>query len=736
MRSGIVDPVRRRQSSLGVLFIVALPLNGIVTFIAQPVVAKALLPAFGGSAMVWTTVALCFQACLLLGYVYAHLLTRVVDRRFQVWVHALVLSTAAMLAFQWPALLEGRPEGNETIALLLLVGRTIGPLCAALFATAPIILSWHGDSNGGGSEGRGHRKLYAVSTLGNILGLVAYPALIERSSDLTQQLGVLPWWGLGLALLCLIPSLSATTRASVHRTHLTASVATSELVTWVSLPAVGTSLLLGVTAHLSYNVAAVPLLWVAPLAGFLIAHALAFGLTTIRQSVSWHLVVGRSATVAAVLLLFLASSGYPLRSLGAHLLLSTVVQLALAVRLACSAPTQERITAFYLCLAVGGTLGGIANSVIAPLIFNGFLEYPIALVVAHMCLSVRGPSVSRRDGLEAVALVGCGLALVLIGEEILRALGSQTRLATTAVRLALPLSLAFMARPHWLLRGGILGLIVATLIVAGKNPVEVWRTRTFYGTLQVIESGGTRALVNGRILHGSQGVASNDRLRETYYGPVRDVVGSYSSPPDGAVIGLGTGTVSAYAAPGSEWTFFEIDAAVIELATRPDGFNYLSEAADSGVTINVRNIDGRKGVSELADGAVDLIVVDAFSGDSIPVHLVTMEAFRLYLRKLRDGGMLLVHISNKYLDLGPAIVAVGTGLGLGAAQFSGEFPGRGSEASDWLLFRADAASLNLGNSSGLASQAGQLGSAWVPAVGNWGGHVWTDRYSAVLETLR
>lgn len=639
------------------LFSLAIFLGAGLLFLIQPMVGKLVLPRLGGSPATWNTCMVFFQAALLIGYAYAHGVQRWRSRVGQVALHAVVLGLPLLvLPIAVPAGWRPPAEGEPAWALLGLLAMVALLPVAVLATTGPLMQAWY--SRSGAARSADPYFLYAASNAGSFLGLLAYPFVLEPSLGLAQQGRV---WTIGygayaiLALTCGV-AMARSGVAAAHPSEATApelrtDVSWRDRLWWLACSMAPSCLLLGATQYIATDVGSAPLLWVLPLGLYLLTFVLAFGRIGARlaRPATWlflplGIAVGLSASIQ------IAFSVPAL--LGLHLSALLAGCLAAHTALAARRPGSDRLTEFYLIVALGGVLGGALNALVAPLVFSRVWEYPIALAavvfVAAWPATVAERPI-RRWGLAA--LVGAAGAWGLVG------------------------------------RGG--------------EGVELHRERTFFGVHVVEEVHGIRVgqgpndvldlnyrlLKHGTTRHGAQVTAPDlARFPSAYYHPtgpigsvmrigqdeayfegVRNALVAAGEPapsrPDltrVALVGMGVGAMAAYSRAGDEYTFFEIDPAVVRIASDPTLFTYLSQAKGRIETVLG---DGRLTMAQQPDGRFGLIVLDAFSSDAIPAHLLTAEAFEMYGRKLAPGGIIAVHISNRHLDLRPVMASVAEAQG-------------------------------------------------------------------------
>lgn len=621
------------------LFSLAIFLGAGLLFLVQPMVGKMVLPRLGGSPAVWNTCMVFFQAALLTGYAYAHALERVRKRSLQVGIHASVLAIPLLvLPMGIPASWEPAEGASPAWSLLgLLFGVAFLPV-AVLATTGPLIQRWF--SRGSASGARDPYFLYAGSNAGSFLGLLAYPFLLEPALGLSQQSKV---WAAGyLAYAVLVIAcgwLVIVAKGSPQPQAEAAPPSPAEPLAgrwtqrgrWLLLSLVPSSLLIGVTQHLATDVASVPLLWVLPLGLYLLTFVVAFtGIGPICGKISAVLFVPLAAASGLV---SQKTEGLDIQWM---ILLNLAALFAGALTchagLAATRPSTARLTEYYLLLALGGVLGGILNALVAPVVFSAVWEYPLAML-AVVTLALWPDWIQARLWARAIPLV------LLVGTGLY---GQRSK---------------------------------------AEEGVELYRERTFFG-VHIVKAeldGKLHVLKHGTTRHGAQMAVDGKRqMPTTYYHPsgpigsimrigrdqayfnqVRDSLIARGEPaprqPDlrhVALVGMGIGTMAAYSRPGDEYTFFEIDPAVVRIAQNRELFTHIPDAQGK---IDIVLGDGRLKIAEQPDGHFGLIVLDAFSSDAIPAHLLTKEAFEIYAKKLAPGGIIAIHISNRHLDLRPVL---------------------------------------------------------------------------------
>lgn len=699
--------------------------------------SKLLLPRLGGAPAVWTTCLLFFQAALLVGYGYAHLSTRILGTRRQAVLH--VVLVAASLLFIPISLSDAAPPpGDAGIAWLLgLLATSIGVPFVLLASGAPLAQRWLADT----SNGQDPYHLYAASNLGSLLALLSYPFVVEPLVTLSGQTRA--WSALYAALSVTVIVIALGVRKLARegaredpRAEVEAvpAITVRDRARWVACAAVPSSLLMGSTSYLSTDIAAFPLVWVLPLSLYLLSFAIVFA----RRPLIPHslMVLAEPQLIVLVALLIFWNLGLPVAlSVLVHLALLFVVAMVCHGELSRSRPHERRLTEFYVWLAVGGLIGGAFNAVAAPLLFNEIHEYPIAIALAAL---LRPRETKRNRILDFAAPIVLGFALL---GTALRG-GAPPELQPMVVMLASGIVLfSFRNHPLRFALGLAALFVVATLrlsaTTAERNVVE--NRRSFFGVYRILEDHGqgVRIIEHGTTLHGAQFLAREaEPTPLSYYsrqGPAGDVfsltVPSALTARRVGVVGLGVGSLSCYGRKGERWTYFEIDPLVSTIARDARRFTFLRDCPpESRIVIG----DARLTLRQVPDSSFDLLVVDAFSSDAIPLHLMTLEAFRDYFRVMSPDGVLAVHISNQHMDLAPVLAAIAAREGHTALVrrdlFFREEDGHtvARLPSIWVAMASSHAPLGR-----LVSD-----SLWRPARNSRGARPWTDDFSNVLSAIR
>ena len=724
---------------VGTLFTSALLLFGV-----QPMFAKMVLPKLGGSAAVWSVALVFFQGVLLLGYAYAHLLTSFLRPRPAVIAHLAVLAAAlAFLPIAYPAGWDDVPQSGVQLWVLSLFAVGVGVPFFAVSASAPLLQYWF--SKTGHPHGRDPYFLYGAGNIGSIAALLLYPFLLEPLVPLDTQSQL---WTAGYVILgamimaCGLVLRRMTIRdADPRKADPAPSVSTrkpaaADRLWWVALAMVPSGLLVGVTAYISTDLVASPLLWVLPLALFLLTFVVTFQRNPVLKHAS-VLRVHSLIVATALTAMFMPHTGLYMAALhlGAFFISAMVCHGELVNR----RPDAEHLTEFYLWMSFGGVLGGLFAGLIAPHIFSQVFEYPILMLAVFL---VRRDTWSDGISLDRHRV----LAIAVLAAVAAGLLFEPTRHAPDEVRLA---GIGLMVVGIMLLNGAPLaqtGLLAASLLLVtayGLNQDTIERARSFYGVNAVVlqKEGRYRVLNHGTTMHGAQrvlngnGTAAQGRPEPlTYYqtnGPIAAAIdGMRVKGPLGniAVIGLGAGSMACHRRQGERWKFFEIDRKVVDLARNPVMFSFLSECGESdGIVVG----DGRVTLAAEPDAAYDVILLDAFSSDTIPVHLLTREAVALYFAKLKPGGALVFHISNRHMELATVVAAVARSHG--ALTYSNRL---GAD-----LWKVDPEQYKL---QALVAVVGkrpedlgtlQVDSRWFRVADNIGLAPWTDGYSSILGAI-
>jgi len=675
-----------------ILYATTIFLSAFLLFQVQPLIAKLILPWFGGSAAVWTTCMLFFQVLLLAGYVYSHALMGIRRPATQRIIHCVLLGICVLLLPIVPDAAWKPVDGADpTLRILGLLAFSVGMPYFVLSTTGPLVQAWYARSHIGAYPYR----LFALSNFGSLLALLSYPLLVEPWLSAYWQTIA---WSSGFALFALVcatlawKSTGGLAAVASSDTSSHAAPTAGLKIWWAALAACASTLLLAFTSHLSLNIAPIPFLWVLPLLLYLLSFIVCF------EAPRWY----RRDVYFTLLVAGLAGVTYTLAPGHLHPPVYVMVPLY-AVTLFCACmvchgelarakPHPQYLTGFYLQLALGGALGGLFVGLVAPQLFNDLYELPLGLV----------------------ALATLSFAALY-----------RDRASVLHRRFALP-SQAFAAA----LVTAMAGTLAWSYGVFSKGGTNASAVRNFYAVLKVEDSGvgedATRELKHGTIQHGSQFLDAGRRAwPTTYYGPMSGVALAIKSTAAArriGVVGLGVGTLATYGRAGDVMRFYEINPQVVDLAKQQFGF-----LNDSKAGIEVALGDARLTLEREQPQQFNVLAVDAFSSDSIPVHLLTVEAFRAYVRHLKPGGILAIHVSNRYLDLLPVVARAARELSLELRQvYSAENYEIGVFSADWLLLSPAAA----------AFDNDTLRSVAKPLEAQADIRLWTDDYSDVYGILK
>ncbi len=730
------------------LFALALFSSAALLFLVEPMLARMLLPLLGGTPAVWNTCLVFFQAALLTGYLYAHASLHWLGKRTQLAVHLTVLLSALLvLPLRLPAAGAPQARQNPVLWILITLAATVGVPFFALAASAPVLQKWFAWTS--------HRSaadpyfLYAASNAGSLLGLLCYPLLLEPLLALSSQTRV---WSFGYAgLIALVAVCAALVlrmspdEAAHPRESRGAPTPWKDRARWIALAFVPSSLMLGFTTALTTDVPAIPFFWVLPLAVYLLSFVLVFAS---KPPVSHRMLVRRLPFLILIALIpTVAKTRLPVAVL-LLIYLSALFAIAMVCHgeLARGRPAVGRLTEFYLWISFGGVLGGIFNSLVAPVVFSSVVEFPLVMVFAALLRpapEATGDASRRARRISLPAGVGDWLLPALLGLSMTAVIafarhrGLKPGLTANTVIFGYSIlwCLSFGKRP---LRFslGLIAVLLASSSYTGAFGRILYTERSFFGVSRVTDdsAGRFRSLFHGGTIHGVQSLdPARGHEPLSYYtkaGPIGQVFAEMASraPFHVAIVGLGAGAMACYMRPGDALTYYEIDRSVVSIATNPNFFTFLGQCAPgAGIVLG----DARLSLRNAPKNGYRLIVLDAFSGDSIPVHLLTREALRLYIDKLAPEGLVAFHISNLYLDLTPALEALARDSGLASlvrddtAVSEAEME-NGRMPSKWVVMARSTADMG-----GLAKDP-----RWVPPPVNPRQRVWTDDYSNLLAVIR
>lgn len=742
------------QAAAGLIAIFGISIfaSAFLLFLVEPMIAKMVLPLAGGSAAVWTTSVLFFQSVLLAGYGYSHWLAMKLEWRWQAALHGLLLlSPLPLLPIH---LIPGwnPPSSNPVGWLVLVLAVAVGLPFLVLSTTSPLVQHWF--SRTGHPHAQDPYFLYRASNLGSAIGLLSYPFVIEPLIGLNAQAQL---WRAGYVVFLVVVAaamvsvsrargVAASTAPAIERDEV-APITWKRRGRWVLLAAIPSTWMLAVTSYFTTVVRPMPLLWVIPLTLYLLSFVVVFA----RRPIVSRRLLSRLFPFYALPLLgmVLLGGGGPFSFLAVlHFGAFFLAALLCHGELASDRPHGRNLTEFYWWLGVGGAAGGLLAAVVGPLFFKDYYEYPLAIAAAALLRPALVPSGGRRARILDFALPAALAAVLLVAVAGLSAAGTLSRLnlvAVTAaatgadlVRVLIVFAIPAVVAGAFTRRPARFGLAVVVMFLLGQLPigsnVAIYQQRDFYGVHKVVTdpTNGDHALIDGGTIHGLE-VMQGD-LRDTplaYYtpsGPVGDFFNAESAIDQAwsiGTIGLGSGEIACYARPQQSWTFYEIDPVVVRIARDTSLFTFLHDCSpQAGVVLG----DGRLTIARAPDHSYDLIVLDAFGSDAIPVHLLTREALVLYTQKLKPGGVLLFNVSNRYVGLAPILAREAASLAMVSYERvdpQGDAAAR-KFPSDWVVVAHNDDAL-----SGLPSRPG-----WNKLEADPRTPLWTDDFNDVLSVTR
>lgn len=740
-----------------VLYGITIVTSALLLFLVQPIVAKQILPWFGGTAAVWTVCVVFFQAVLLAGYVYAHGLTRLSPKR-QARIHVVLLlaSLATLPILASPAWKPGGAD-DPTWRIAGLLAATIGLPYFLLSSTGPLIQRWFADDHAFTGPRTGVYRLFALSNAGSLVGLLAYPFVVEPYATVNAQAWIWSGGYVAFAAACAGCAWRAHRRGDAPPVAATtdvddAAVAPSigRYAFWLACAAVGSMLLLAVTNHLTQNIASIPFLWVLPLSLYLLSFVVVF---EGRGGRGWYV---RRWWLGPILAAVVAMAWALSASRGVLPIPVALPIFVVGLFLACvfchgelarTKPAPRWLTQFYLCLAAGGAIGGLFVALVAPRLFVNYWETPLALVA--LCLLALVPMRERTAtgwiaGLVLATIASMAVFLAGGGAtfDAARALlpGADSAWTTRAL---VAIAIAVFVVATW--RRWPVAIVVTALLCTDFYAYRYYRfltqdtlvaERNFYGALRVKESGSgatrRRDLLHGVILHGDQYREGKKRYEATtYYGPGSGIAIALhrlrrdDEPIDVAMIGLGAGTLTAWGRTGDRYRIYDINPAVVDIAHRD--FTYLGDSrADIAIALGDARLSMER---ELADGSAmpfDVVAVDAFSSDAIPVHLITREALDVFFQHLKPDGVIAFHVSNRFLRLAPVVAQLAADAHAHAIDIIDDPDNDDFTGSEWVLVTRNA---------GFASDPAitRLASPIDPIPGL---PMWTDQFNNLFKIVK
>lgn len=740
------QPSAGRNRLVLIVYTSAIFVSALLLFSVQPLFTKMVLPRLGGSPAVWSVAMVFFQSLLLAGYGYAHYLTQIRNRMAAVAIHLVLLVIALLslplsIASGWGE----PPTSGYAFWLLGLFTVSIGLPFFALAANNPLLQAWFFRT--GHPNGPDPYFLYASSNIGSFLALLSYPVLLEPMFTLrTQNLIWTGFYGLLIVLIAACAMLllrSPATAAADTAAGDTDAPAPPWMLhaRWIFLAAVPSGLLIAVTAHISTDVAAAPLLWVLPLSLYLLTWVLVFQSRPLLPH-KWMLALQPLAIAGVIVLLAIGGEQNLLLTLGGHQLCFFVIAMACHGELARTRPAAKYLTGFYVALSFGGMVGGLFAGLIAPYAFSWVAEYPILVVLAVLCRPSRDERWPRWSrwywpllGAVAVALIAPSFST----GKVFNWLDEQRVYVVGAVAFVAMMLAILLRADHWKLAA----LVTLALVLIRAYPADDGRVetvRSFFGVHKIVVTphGQYHVLMHGTTIHGAQKFQNDDGTPVTgrpepitYYhrdGGIGQAITAVRERKGGplrvAVIGLGAGTLTCASEPGETWKFFEIDQTMVDTARDPKYFTYISNCEpDLKPVIG----DARLTFAREPDGVYDLIVVDAYSSDAIPIHLATKEAMAIYKAKLAPQGAVVMHVSNRHLELSSVVVGIAHANDLMSWVYSED-----SNRDNEYIF-----STSVVVCAREEADVGKLASSdvWALTEADEKQRVWTDDYSNVLGAV-
>ena len=731
------------------LFVLTILVGSFLLFLVQPMVARMVLPKLGGAPAVWNSAMLVYQALLLGGYAYAHWLGRFTVRR-QATIHLALFLVAALWLPIGIAQIAAPGPGQEALWVPLLLLASIGPVFFVVSAQAPLMQRWFAADARAGDP----YILYAASNLGSFAGLISYPALVEPGLPLAAQ----SWgWTAGYALLVVLVAVSAAARwragtAAIDVEAADAGEARPTLrrqIHWLLIAAVPSGLMLSTTTHLTTDIVAMPLLWVLPLGLYLLSFVIAF--STMDRLVQVITFVAPATLLAVGGLALLSEGSGSMMIAFASLAMLFVVATALHGYLYYLRPAPQHLTLFYLIMSAGGVLGGLFAALIAPLVFDWVYEHPLLILAAALLLPL--PALLPWDkwlGLPVrTARLAVALLMMIATFACWHMVADWTGALTDVAGWGIAIFVIGVCVIGW--RWAFVPVLALLMLgIGGWDTVQEsftgMRVRSYFGVYTVTDDPyrHQRRLAHGTTLHGLQRTDAGNRLEPTTYyghqsgvGLTLDKAEALAGPRAAVgIVGLGAGTLACYRQPGQQWTIFEIDPVMVDIARDPSKFTFLSKCAgDTPIVLG----DARLQIANQPPGRFDILVIDAFSSDAIPLHLLTEEAIGIYARALKPGGILLIHISNRFFDLEPVLAAEAKARGWSTAIRMDPSPmddGFGVlTGSNWVALTAKPERIAQLTGGIKPRKDSRNDGAWVPLEGRARFDRWTDDYASTLPIL-
>jgi spermidine synthase len=712
-------------------------------FVLQPLFGKLLLPLLGGTPAVWNSCMVFYQSVLFLGYLYAHLLGTRLNSKVQITVHLIVIALSFFaLPVGLPENLLPPTETNPTFWIFSTLALAIGLPFFILSTTAPLIQKWF--AHVGHKDSEDPYFLYAASNTGSLVSLLSYPFLVEPNLGLTAQQSD---WSIGFVFLCVLIASCGAMLWKNYQTIESESVTNSTSAPplsfktklyWGALAFVPSSLLLGLTNFISTDIASVPLLWIIPLTVYLFSFVIVFSRWN-EKSHQWFIRLQPIFLIPFVAYAFINPADLPYWVyLVFHVIAFFFAIMVCHGELAAQRPHSSHLTTFYLIMSFAGMLGGMFNTFVAPFVFNGIYEYPLMIVAALLL----------RPSLKKLSLPEIGMQLIdpilllIIGVGIYfsvdNLIGYFDGIAISLILLTIAV---YFMRRRVVAYAGLIGVIImSAMVVHHSESHTLMQERTFFGVMAVRESVLTdekgqpetyHELFHGTTKHGAQRlIPTESKTPLTYYSrlsPMGQLFKTFDAQNENwniGVVGLGAGALTCYAKPSQTWTLYEIDPLVVDIAKNPAYFTYLSQCAPNAVS---EIGDARLSLQNKPDGAFDLLMMDAFSSDAVPTHLLTREAIELYFKKLKPNGILAFHITNRHLLLKKVVSIHAEQMKLAALiqEFKPQTDVPLIVATDWVVLAKNPETLK-------PLQTSQIGS-WQKMPLYFDMPAWTDDFTNIVS---
>ena len=737
---------QNRSTPLILLFVSTLFSSALLMFVLQPLFGKLLLPLLGGTPAVWNSCMVFYQSLLFLGYLYAHLIASRLHPQRQVIVHLSVIALSLLaLPIALPENLIPPTQNNPTFWIFSTLALAIGLPFFILSTTSPLMQKWF--SNIGHKNSADPYFLYAASNTGSLVSLLSYPFLIEPNWGLSAQQAD---WSMGYLGLCILIALCGAAQwknyqaSQLADSPLTTKITQAPLLSWKTkiywgaLAFVPSSLLLGLTNFISTDIASVPLLWIIPLTVYLLSFVIVFSRWN-DKSHSWLIKLQPLFFIPFVAYAFINPADLPYWAyLGFHVIAFFFAVMVCHGELAAQRPHSAHLTTYYLIMSFAGMLGGMFNTFLAPFVFNGIYEYPL-MIIAALLLRPSAAELSVKEVamqlIDPLLLLGIGVGIYF---SVTNLIGYFDGIVISLIILTIAV---YFMRKRVVAYAGLIGVIIcAAMSLHHAESHTLMQERTFFGVMAVRESVLTdennqpetyHELFHGTTKHGAQRlIAAESKTPLTYYSrpsPMGQLFKTFDQVNENwtiGVVGLGAGALACYAKPSQTWTLYEIDPLVVDIAKNTAYFTYLSQCAPNAVS---EVGDARLSLQNKPDGSFDLLMMDAFSSDAVPTHLLTKEAIELYFKKLKPNGILAFHITNRHLLLKKVVSIHAEQMHLAALinEFKPQTDAPLIVATDWVVLAKNSDTLK-------PLQTSQIGS-WQKMPLYFDMPAWTDDFTNIVS---